>query len=377
MSNKNTNDDLKQSLLDKGFNIIISAFNQQKNEYTNKIYELEIEINKLKEENNIYKNKLSILHKKLNTISKTFSDLDAENEEIKLKLDENKENKNINNMVSNNINNNDFKPRNKKNSFYNQKSILFRNFLTQNKTCNYSSFQRDSKLSSFPKNSKEIGEYKKYSQNYQYNLKYNNLNNKKKDYNKLLGNLNYLKKKNNNNDSKNQNNSDIIDNSQKDIDININNFNESKTERDFRKKKIYSEKYLNNNNRIDINDEDNSIMSNINLNINNDSDLKSSSNNNLYSKSNNYINIISNISNEDEYLKQIKKSLDNNISINKKLNIFLENCKIKLNALDFEKIINILNNFEVNSNIDLREKIKKIINNNHNLCKLFDDIFEE
>jgi hypothetical protein len=59
----------------------------------------------------------------------------------------------------------------------------------------------------------------------------------------------------------------------------------------------------------------------------------------------------------------------------KKLNTFLEKCKVKLNALDYEKILNIFKSFGNNSNIDAEKKIKKIINNNHKLCKLFDDLF--
>ena len=54
---KKNNEKIQQSLLDKDAKIIISVFNEQKNEFTKAIYELETENNKLKEENNIYKNK--------------------------------------------------------------------------------------------------------------------------------------------------------------------------------------------------------------------------------------------------------------------------------------------------------------------------------
>ena len=30
----------------------------------------------------------------------------------------------------------------------------------------------------------------------------------------------------------------------------------------------------------------------------------------------------------------------------------------------------------IDSNVDVRKKVKKILNNNHKLCKLFDNIFE-
>ena len=72
----------------------------------------------------------------------------------------------------------------------------------------------------------------------------------------------------------------------------------------------------------------------------------------------------------------MKISGDSNCKLYKKLNNFLEECKIKLNALDYENIINLLKSFEIDSNIDVRKKIKKILNNNHKLCKLVDTIFK-
>ena len=72
----------------------------------------------------------------------------------------------------------------------------------------------------------------------------------------------------------------------------------------------------------------------------------------------------------------MKISGDNNSKLYKKLNNFLEECKAKLNAIDYENVIDLLKSFEIDSNIDVRKKVKKIINNNHKLCKLFDNIFE-
>ena len=96
----------------------------------------------------------------------------------------------------------------------------------------------------------------------------------------------------------------------------------------------------------------------------------------METKDNNYENIISKNSNEEDYLKENNINLNNNISLYNKLNLFLEKCKVSLNALEYEKIINLLKSFEINSNINIKKKIKKIINSNNKLSKLFEDIFE-
>lgn len=349
---KKNNEEVQQSLLDKGVEIIISAFNEQKNEFTKAIYELETENNKLKEENNIYKNKLSILHKKLSKISKTFCDLDIDDEESKIQMNDNQ------------ISLNNFLPENKKNNFINRKSALYKNFLSQNKNSNYSSFQGEVKYSHLPKKAEQIDDQNKYHSNYHYNLKYV-LNQQNNDFSKMMGNLNYLKKRKNNSKNKNQkihtNNSSsyLIENNSKELEIN--NYNESKTDRDYKYKKGLSEKYLNikknqtkilNNN--DIRNEN--INNNIDLNVNNknDSDINTETN---------------------KFDKIFRNSIENSSSFDKKLKIFLEKCKVKLNALDYEKIINLFKSFENNSSIDIRKKVKKIINNNQKLCNLFDDIF--
>lgn len=77
-------------------------------------------------------------------------------------------------------------------------------------------------------------------------------------------------------------------------------------------------------------------------------------------------------------LKGLEISEDNNNSIlYKKLNIFLDECKNELKALDFEKILNLLKSLETDSDIEIKNNIRKIIYNNDKLCELFDDIFEE
>ena len=81
---------INESLLDKGIKMIILAFNEQKNEFTQSISILKSEIKKLKDENYLYKNKLTLLQKKLNSLSKTVLLLDEDTEESK-----NEENKKI------------------------------------------------------------------------------------------------------------------------------------------------------------------------------------------------------------------------------------------------------------------------------------------
>jgi hypothetical protein len=255
-------------------------------------------------------------------------------------------------------------PDNKKSNFINRKSSLYKNFFSQNKNSNYSSFQGEAKYSHLPKRTEQIDDQNKYHSNYHYNLKYI-LNQQNNDFNKMMGNLNYLKKRKNSSKNKNQkihtNNSSsyLIENNSKEIDIN--NYNESKTDRDYKYKKGLSEKYLNiKKNQTKILNNNDIITENINNNIDlnsnnkNDSDINTEANN---------------------FDKVLRNSNDNPSSFDKKLKIFLEKCKVKLNALDYEKILNLLKSYENNSSVDVRKKVKKIINNNQKLCNLFDDIF--
>ena len=375
---KNNNEQNDQSLLDKGLKIIICAFNEQKKEYSKNILELETEIKKLKEENYIYKNKLTILQQKLNSLSKTVCDLDIEAEEAKNQVEKkisesNKVMSTVNNEYRNNININRNR---KKNSSVGNKFTLYKNFLLQNKNYNFGSNQNqiDSKNSNI----------KAYSNNYQYNLKYIIDSPKNTTYNKVIENLNYLKRKKNTfqEDNSCTHNSYLMENTQKDNDINI--CEESRTDRDFHKRKIFSEKFLelnkiknakNNNNKIKkiLNIENNSIISNNAINLKD----KKNNEDDLFHKNNDNSNLFSKATSEDEiYFKDMKISGDNNSKLYKKLNNFLEECKIKLNALDYENIINLLKSFEIDSNVDIKKKVNKILNNNHKLCKLFDDIFE-
>ena len=96
----------------------------------------------------------------------------------------------------------------------------------------------------------------------------------------------------------------------------------------------------------------------------------------LFRKNNDISNFGSKNSEDEIYFKDMKISGDNNSKLYKRLNVFLEECKVKLNALDYENVIDLLKSFEIDSNIDIKKKVKKILNNNHKLCKLFDNIFE-
>jgi hypothetical protein len=385
---KNMKEQMDNSLLDKGLKIIICAFNEQKKEYSNNILQLESEVKKLKEENFIYKNKLSILQQKLNTLSKTVCVLDIEAEEAKNEIDKKvKETKKVISTVNNDFNNNINKNRKKNNSMSNKFS-LYKNFLLQNKNINFQPNLGDGESKN--------PNLKAYS-NYQYNLKYNIESPKGNAYNKVIENLHYLKKKKNNcqNDNSFTNNSYLVDNTPKDNDINI--CEESRTDRDNHKKKYFSEKFLeiskkkfSKNNTININNKmkemfniNNISNSSVNGNgnecnesneINNSSCKKNEDD--LFRKNNDISNFCSKNSEDEIYFKDMKISGDNNSKLYKKLNIFLEECKVKLNALDYENVINLLKSFEIDSNIDVRKKVKKILNNNHKLCKLFDNIFE-
>ncbi len=178
-----------------------------------------------------------------------------------------------------------------------------------------------------------------------------------------------------------------MENTPKDNDINL--CEESRTDRDLCKKKIFSEKSLEinkkqrgKNNTININNKMKEYLNgNINSNLNDSNEIVNSTikknEDDLCRKNNDISNLGSkNTSEEEVYFKDMKISGDSNCKLYKKLNNFLEECKIKLNALDYENIINLLKSFEIDSNIDVRKKVKKILNNNHKLCKLFDTIFE-
>ena len=90
MSIKDRNIDMKE--LKKGIQMILTAFNQQKEQFIKiinsmkeKIILLEDQIVKLKEENNIYQNKLFTLQKNIKCISKTICQLKDDEESVEEK----------------------------------------------------------------------------------------------------------------------------------------------------------------------------------------------------------------------------------------------------------------------------------------------------
>ncbi len=371
---KSTTEEIHQSLFDKGLKIIMSAFNEQKKEYSKIIYKQEIEIKQLKEENNMYKNKLSILHKKLYTISRTFCDIQIDNEKDK------EDNYQIQNYHNNTIQKgyntfkNIYQKKNKKDSFNTQKS------LNKNHNC---SVQEEAKSSRFENRPLRTHQKNKNSSISHFTLK-NYFLNDNVGYGNYMENLNIVKKKtilnDSNEDDLNKNKSYVIDTSKN---ISLNNFEESKSDRDLEQKSKISETFLN----LKINKKENKFgISKIIANNNNN--IPFITDNNKNNNGLNYINgedIVSNkikndeiisskSSNENEDLKENKER--NNSSMYKKLNLFLEKCKVKLNALDYEKVIKLLKYYENDSSVEVKQKIKKIISNNKKLCKKFDDIFE-
>ena len=282
-----------ESLLNKGINIIIQAFNEQKSEFSENISLLQNEIKKLKEENFVYKNKLTTLQQKLNSLSKTVLLLDEDGEETKNEEEKNIGIENINseiNSINKNILNNkkinNSISRNNRTSLGKNISVIKKKFITNT----FNSKDENKKINSI-KNI-DIKHKRTYTNNFK-NLKYSIKNPEKPSYMKAL---NYLKNNTNN----------------------INNEN------------------ISNNSEISIN---NDPLDKIDL-------------------------------------KEIEKSSDNDSETYKKLNLFLEESKRELNALDYENILELLKSFETGSDINIKKKIKKIINNRNGLIKLFEDIFE-
>ena len=351
---------IEQSILNKGIKLIIYAFNNQKNEYTKNIDQLESEIKRLREENFIYKNKLSNLQKKLDSLSKTVCVVDSDNEEIKNQNDKgirqyelymkeslNKDLYNNNRTLTNNYN--------KKNEI-NNKINFYKKFFLQNK--NFASFQE------YPKNSK-------INPNNQRNLKYMIKSPLNSAYNKVLENIKYTKKANNNKHEKSFTQSSFTEKSQNKKVIEV--IDESKTDRDFYKRKVFSEKNL------EIHKKKHKKEDIIDRKILNDKidDIYYYENKDI-NKSNKDImrNIREKVNESQLNSKDNQTSGDNNSKLYQKLDIFLEESKKKLTAWDYENIVNLLKSFEINSNVDIRKKVKKILNNNHKLCKLFDNIFD-
>ena len=285
---------VNESLLDKGLKIIIQAFNEQKNEFSQRLSLLQSENKKLKEENFLYKNKLTSLQQKLNSLSKTALLLDEETEDKKIeekKIMEQVLNNDIH-LSKNNINNILNKSKN---------NIISRNdrtYLGKNTT----TFRK-----------------KKFQSIY--------INNENQKLNSN-GSINIKHKR-----------------------TNSNNFKNLKYAINYPQKTTYMKavNYLNNDTNSNNNSEN--ISNNIEKSNNND--------------------IIGKID-----LKDSELSEDNDSKLYKKLNLFLEACKMELNAIDYENILELLKSFETNSDINIKKKIKKIINNRSKLDKLLEDIFE-
>ena len=187
---------INESLLDKGIKMIILAFNEQKNEFTQSISILKSEIKKLKDENILYKNKLTLLQKKLNSLSKTVLLLDEDTEESKNEEDKKNmmqtlntelKSKKTNNFISRNSNRvfmtKNLSTKNKKNSSKDEnKKINNINNVNLTNTC--------------------IKHKRPYTNNFK-NLKYEKKNQKLYEPNKIINNLNSSDNTSNNSDISN------------------------------------------------------------------------------------------------------------------------------------------------------------------------------
>ena len=287
------NEENNESLLDKGLKIIIRAFNEQKNEYSQNIFSLQSEIKKLKEENSIYKNKLSSLQQKLNSLSKTVLLLDEDVEESK-----NEEEKKV--MME---------------TLNNEFHLINKNLINKNK--NNIGISRNNRTS--------LGK---------------NITNLKKKFKTNAFNSNEEINKINNMKTINNNHKRIYSNNYKNLKYTIKH----------PEKPIYikTNNYLRNNNK-------NSLGENMQNNLeisDNDDPL------------------------EKIDLKDMEITGENDSKLYKKLNLFIEECKRELNALDYENVLELLKSFETDSDFSIKKKIKKIISDKNKLIKLFDVIFE-
>lgn len=168
----------------------------------------------------------------------------------------------------------------------------------------------------------------------------NNISNIKKKFKTNIFNDTVENKKNNDVKNINNNHKRTYSNNYKNLKYMIN----------YQKKPIYKKafNYLRNN------------TNNISENISNDFEMN---NNNLEEK----------IDLKD---MEISNDNDNDSKLYNKLNLFLEECKSELNALDYENVLELLKSFETDSDIDIKKKIKSIISNRNKLIKLFDSIFD-
>ena len=187
---------INESLLDKGIKMIILAFNEQKNEFTQSISILKSEIKKLKDENYLYKNKLTVLQKKLNSLSKTVLLLDEDTEESKNEEDKKNMMQTLNTELKIKKNNN-FISRNSN-----------RVFMTKNlsmKTKKNSSKDENKKINNINNvnlTNTCIKHKRPYTNNFK-NLKYEKKNQNPFEQNKIMNNLNSSDNTSNNSDISN------------------------------------------------------------------------------------------------------------------------------------------------------------------------------
>jgi len=176
---------IKESLLDKGIRMIILAFTEQKNDFTQSITILKSEIKKLKDENFLYKSKLTLLQKKLNTLSKTVLLLDEDTEESKNEEEKKNMMQTINTeLKGKKINNNNFISRNNNGVFITKNLSV--------KTKKNSLNEENKKINNTNNaniNNTCIKHKRPYTSNFK-NLKYSKVNQKQYELNKIVNNLN-------------------------------------------------------------------------------------------------------------------------------------------------------------------------------------------
>ena len=329
------------SLFDKGIQIIASAFNEQENYYSQKISELNNEITSLKEENLLYKKKISDFQKKIKTLSKTVCQFDIDDIDFTVNtLEKNSNSSNIDpssqkeviNNGSSNISINSEDISNNKKLYTTSKSTFYKNVLfppnnnINNLNINYD-YDNSFNIKNLDKNQRIKSLTYYLNNDYDNNTssaQVINLNNLGKEDNEDLKNIKTLR------DSLHPNN--------------LKNFiltnKEPKSCRDFKKKRIFSQKYLKSSKNFTKQNYENKKGDTINFN------------------------------------KKLKLNEDDNAQLYQKLNIFLVECKKKLTAEDYDKMIDLLNAYEGDPNFDVKKKINKILSNNHKLIRLFEDIFQ-
>lgn len=192
MSINDKNVDIKE--LKKGIQMILRAFNEQKEQYLKiinsmkeKIISLEEQIMKLKEENILYQNKLYTLQKNIKCISKTICQIkDEDSIEDKNISDMDKSEKSISSEDSQNLKIKLTKDKN--NDFFKKHSLnkLEMKKITKNNNKNHdiNNYSEDEDYNYYSRDDDiQIKKKEKIDNNYM-NKMYNTINNKKYDMNK-------------------------------------------------------------------------------------------------------------------------------------------------------------------------------------------------